>query len=450
MIDRPSISYVYESISLYFRLVNTMSTTISTEMLTITAKRTLGPYMEGIVERMCKTAAQGVSISPEDTKDLGELITKHLGLPTNVVVVRENIPNASMYHVSIRGHNGIDYFGKDQKPMQLETADLGIGHTLLNIDLDTGKITGKLVEKLECTLYITYGMLTPEWEMTVREITGVLAHEVGHAYDAIATMGDYVWLNYYLQEGVEVVLGRKPNRFKVEFLSVDALRKQVENPAEARRLMNEPTEENVRRAIITSHRNRPRPFLHSKEVNLSKKRNEQLADLFASRLGYARDLVTGNMKLDKKMHARETWSSSSFWTVEAIKIATAVAGIGLMPVFGPWSILFWVANMGLAQNEPETYDNPPERAAKVRRDLINQLKAFDKDPIMRGKLVEDIRVIDEVVKDYNNHQTVWSMISHLFSGQSRRAAQLQAREEQLERLFSNDLFLASEKLSTLK
>lgn len=428
-----------------------MNTTVSNEMLTIGVKRKLGIRMEAVFDRILAKSQEELIYSNDDLLELGKIIEEETGMVTMVFIVDNPIANAAMAFPNFDSHNGVGYQGKATKPLTLDDPYFKNLNSMFTIDLDAGRITGTIAKRFTNNLYITTQLFGKDLNLTARELTGICCHEVGHAFDVIATMGDYVWLNYYLQEGVEVVLGRKPNKYKVEVLSIDELAKSLKNPTEARRLMNEPTEENVRRAILVGQRHRPRHFLRSTEVDLSKKRHEQMADLFVARQGYGKDMITASAKIDKAWRVRATWSSKTFWIAETVKIISAVVGVAGIPLFGPAALMFWVVSLALGgQESGDTYDTPIERAAKVRRDLINQLKAVGDDPVTRSRLLEDIQVLDQVIKDYHNHVTVWTTFTRLFNGEARRQYHFQQHEEQLERLFSNDLFLASEKLTSLK
>lgn len=431
--------------------------TVSLELVNPAAKRPLGLRIEKVVQRWVEKRDLRFFYDGKDLEELQKILLEETGM--NIEFQIKDTPALNSYAsvLMIPGHSGTAYFGIDTKPVTLVGDGLNEDLRKLTLNLDKGSVEGgHFIKDWSNRITITSGLIMDQrLAATVEEITSVILHEIGHVYNQFLALGDYVWLNYILQDGLEVLQGKKPNKYKLEVLTEKGLQKYCKDKDLAKLVRTEPTDSNLRRAILVASANAPRHYLSSQDVELSKVREEQMADLYASRMGYARAFVSLNVKADKLHGDRWTMSNARFMTGELIKVMTAIGGTMSFlatAVFPPAVFLgmaFIAVNRSLDYTESELYDNPLERMNKLRRDLVAQLRVLSKDKDMEAKLLEDIKAVDVLISNYRQHTTVWEALTTLLSPSTRRQRHQRAKEEQLERLLHNDLFVHAAKFNTL-
>lgn len=426
-------------------------TVISQEMLTVSNKRLLGAELLAVVEKMQANIADCGVPDPQHVVKLSEIIERRTGMDITVIYNDFPMINAAARVWQFRGHNGLAYEGEWTQPINVVDDRINYQMFDLDLDLDTGMVTGSMVKRFPMQITLFGGLFDPKHAFTAGEVNAVLLHEIGHCYGMFAALGDYVWLNYMLTEGVEVVLGRKANRYKLQVCNMTYIKSVVTDTKLKEELTKAPTEEAVRRAVLTAWRMMPRHHMTSDHFEQSIKRDEQFADWYASRQGFGRDAVTFEAKSDKILGTggSHTRKGASFFWAESAKLMLGVTAILTLPIL-PISLLCAATLASLANPEHERYDNPTERIHKVRRDLISQLKDASGDASFKATLVDDIRMVDDILKDYNTNRTAWEVIGQALFKSNRKQYQLKKHDETLEGLLNNDAFLMAQRFTTLK
>lgn len=425
--------------------------TVSNEMLNISSKRLLGAEILAIVEKIQDDLKTVGTYSGADIEKLSAVITKRTGIKMKVNMLNEDVLNAYVCFHLWQGHGGVTYYGDISRTTEVSGNGFDFTKNTLTVDLDEGKLSGTVLESLAAEMFLYRGLFTNVINLSAEEITAIILHEIGHAFGTYASLGEYIYLNYMLTDGVEVLLGRKPNVYQIEILNRTYLEKVVKDPVVRDQIMKAPTEENLRRAILISHKDVPRHYLGSGSVKHSIKRNEQMADAFASRQGFSRALVTALDKIAKDISGSYTRGRFSFYMAELAKVVGWVATIITMAVPGGqfFAIGFFIMTLVLMNPDYGTYDNPTERLLKIRKDMIAQLKVLGKDPVVAKTLTADIEAVDVVMKKYNERRTLFEVVTQFLIHGVRRNAQLIKQEEQLEKLLNNDLFLHAHRISKL-
>ena len=418
------------------------SLTISNELLMVGAKSKIGPITEQWVKDYRVLSKE--YNDPSHPKFM-TLCKKYIADVKTILGfnIEMDVYNVNAMILGIRsqitwfGHQGTRWYrSNDLTLTPVETLAL---KRVIQVDLKTGKVTGDLVDDLKFTLLVSHQMLNGIGDFTVDEVTASILHEYGHIINSFMYLGDYIWLNYYLTEGIEVMLGRKKTKVDVEIYNDKWLRDNVPK-SEYEAFTDERNEETAKRVIISVVKKLPRHHLTNNEIT-AKRREEQAADMFATRLGYGRALASGLHKFDK-FHEEPTLSSAH-WFGEVAKLFVAVlvlpiALIGIM-VYDPVG--------GDAHTMDGRYDEPMQRLVKIRRDLVAQLER--PGPLNTQSLSDDIDAIDKLIKEYSTNGSVFDNIINFFRPGVRKMRQNTKVEDDLESLMNNDLFLQAHKLSKL-
>lgn len=423
-----------------------LTSTISQEVLAIGAKTPLVDICRNYVKEMREAwpdyplndgrFSYSSTRWEEPTKRFVKAIRSKVGPIVNIDVYsgESNMNMGVKSQIWFNGHSGSRWYA-DPAERIFAKPEFNINQTL-TVDLQKVTLKGDLVDELVFRLYYTETVMFNSKMFTVDEVVAVLLHEFGHIFNTFMTLGDYVWLNYYLTDGIEILLGKKKNVMKLELLSEKAILENVAKD-DLDHFMNERNEESAKRVILSLLKKVPRHHLTQNDL-IANRREEQLADLFCSRLGYGRAFSMFNYKCDKYFNdpaLRET-----NWIVETAKAILAVATL-------PLAVIWVMATDPLDGGKAGRYDDPLSRLTKFRRDLVAQLK--HPGPLDKDSIIADMDAIDEIMKEYTTHVSFYDSLLTFFRPSIRKQQQNTKVEDDLESLFHNDLFVQAFKLSKL-
>jgi hypothetical protein len=397
--------------------------TISNEVISIDVTREFGKLIEAQVEKIRRSWTDYRVIDPDMLRELSDIV-KHTGL--NVKFISTPGVDAWMMTWNYAGHQGTgfsQYWRADMTPK------VGLKE-VAKVDLKNLTVSGPMVDRVKFTCNIGQAFYNEAQGWTTKEVTGILLHECGHAFNVFTTLGDYIYLNYMLADGIDVVLGNKRNEFQLEVLDATWLAKNI--PVDQRdQFANHRSPDVVKRAILSAWKKAPRHYLFDNPAT-ALKREEQMADMFATRLGYGKALASGLHRLYKTFGAE--LDNSSSWLGLIAKLMLAVT-------FIPFTVLWLVFSTGASEmNGMDLYDNPQERINKIRKDLIFQLKHISDNSLKDG-IAEDIKAVEDILAEYNLNRTFFDKLQQFFTPSLRREQALMKHEENLEDLMNNPLFV---------
>lgn len=424
--------------------------TISQEFLQVGGNKHTGLLILGQVEALLKHAEQVRMLGNSDMHALQATLREQFKLNITIELSPYDYSSIRIHTLNFPGHQGIGARFYQGEPTDISSPALDDKLLTGIVDLDKGQVGG-FFSDLPFTLIIPTVLFTAtERVFTAEEITALILHEVGHAFFTCATLGEYVWLNYYLADGVDVLLKKKPNRYKVELLNLSYLTKQVSDPALAEKLKNDPSEADLRRALLVACHKDNRNHLTTRVVKGAIKRSEQLADLFAARLGFTRALVTALDKAQRMSVVGRRYQRNRIQFVlgEVLKLISGVGSVLLaFPTAGV--SLLWLIALYYDSYSDANYDNPTERIEKLRRELVTQLRSGAFTPTEKAALDADLKAVDAILKNRNQYDSIWEgLVLVLHPGRRREHHRLK-HEQLLEQLLSNDLFVQAHRFQTL-
>lgn len=417
---------------------------ISLEMLAIGAKTPLVKLVETYVKEIRALWPTYPNDEPTTLHDdMGKISSKFIKDVKRVVGVNITIdmytidgPSAGvMSALWFNGHSGSRFY--TDPSFKIVSDDSTSLHQVLEIDLKNVTVKGTLAEMLSFKLFFTDWLFFNPKFYNENELIGTLLHEFGHIFNTFMTLGDYIWLNYYLTDGIEILMGKRQNKLKLDIFNQRWIDENV--PKEVRdEFMSGKTEENAKRVIFSALKNAPRHHLTNNPI-MANRREEQLADMFATRLGYGKYLVSANWKHDRhygdpQLHGRRWYAETAKVLVSLVLLPVAVIG---MIMYDPL----------IHDGTSARYDDPMTRNIRVRRDLVAQLK--NPGPLNRDDIVADIDAIDAIIKEYSANTSVIESFVTFFRPDLRKQKQNTKVEDDLESLMNNDLFLQAHKLAKL-
>lgn len=320
------------------------------------------------------------------------------------------------------------------------------------VDLKNAKLGGIFSEG-KSILYINFWHLFSAYKLNAGEVCAVILHELGHAFAACEYSDRFTRTNQVLANASREIFGNNSKK-NLEYVY-----------KELKKINNSTTIEEVD-AIVNGDRVIASVKWHkflidtvvSELSNDSYNDNsfEQLADNFASRHGYGKELITGLDKLHTVMGSIErskTWCRISLviegivmmllpFAIVALVMATPVVGI----IYGLFLMLcFYSSGDG---NRDNTYDDLKQRYVRIRNELI----AFIKDENIPKKdlqdAIEQIKSIDNVINNTQDFVSISRSLSNIVFPSNRAARKSVEYQKQLEALVGNDLYLLAAKLRT--
>ena len=167
---------------------------------------------------------------------------------------------------------------------------------------------------------------------------------------------------------------------------------------------------------------------------------EQLADTFAAKHGAAVPLARGLDKIFKKygMYGNPNpFVNILSQTTMLLKVIMPFSGRSLSRIL-------------LTLDQPKRYDDPVDRMAFVRFQLIDDLKRIPSgNKKLREDITESIKDITDLMAGVKERKNIFIKIHESFTVNGRSRKQQTDKIKELETLLYNDLFLQSAKFKNL-
>lgn len=322
------------------------------------------------------------------------------------------------------------------------------------VNLQKAKVDGFFSE-CENHLYMEFMSLFKHFKMSVAEVTSMVLHELGHAFYAFEYSDRLETANQVMQNVIKEVTSKKD---KVDRVYVFREIKSVNS-----KIAEEEIDLMLSGNKVIAGKAWFKAIVGTVEEQLANSKYsetsfEQLADNFASRFGYGRQIVSALEKLTDHDGEQSEKSKSAYFfaaLIETTMMAVLLAGtVILMPVVplvsmccGVVALLFFVTSSESARDY--TYDDLKIRYKRVRNEYVQRLKD-DKFPADATKAtLEDIHAMDALINGMYVYRGPVSAIATFVLSSAREDKKSINGQQLLEELAMNDLFIASAELRTL-
>lgn len=320
-----------------------------------------------------------------------------------------------------------------------------------SIDNEHAKVGG-IFSTYVHNLYIDIFSNVKELGLTPRELAAIILHEVGHTYtyyefsDKIdATNRVLSDISAAIKDGKTDVMHYKFKELSKELDEDEDYFDDVAN-ASNKTIMGMRFFKKYAKYVGTQMSN----------VKYTETASEQLADNFAARFGYGRDLIMGLDKLYSKYTPDR--NSKIYYTLETITlfwialrpivfVAVTMFSIPLGVLYGIF-VLAVMFMMG-TENMDYTYDNVYTRYERIKHQLVALLKLQDLNKEDTANLLKQIDTIDEIVNSTRDYTSIATVISDFIYTRHSEAKEQVLLEKALERLAHNDLFTMSARFDTI-
>jgi hypothetical protein len=306
------------------------------------------------------------------------------------------------------------------------------------IDRQKSKVSGGF-SNIPVDVFLTYGLFK-EAHFTAAEITAILLHELGHVFTYLEYLGTNLTTNYVLQHISRSLLNTRELKRKYEIVEegCDLLEIDLENPDALAKAENETVIQTVILQAIVEKRYSE---LNSKTYDMTAW--EMLSDQFATRHGAGRAMVTGLDKIFRLYGAAEYRGTAGYLAVEALKLLFTLAIGAITFMLIPFLLVFVI------DPSEDLYDKPKSRMLRIRRDMVDALKDKTLEKNHQKQLIQDIEIIDRVVKELTERRTFIQFFwTNTWSKSRHNYKQLQFQQE-LEMLVNNELFVKAAQIETI-
>ena len=317
-----------------------------------------------------------------------------------------------------------------------------------SVDLKNARVNGVFAEMQNDILFgVSYLFKGNFVKLTPGELTAVLLHELGHQFTFYEYLSREVTTNQVLAGLAETVNRRDPRRVALDIkLASDVLavdKKHLEQVAQAE------TGEAVAAVVLDALKYSHDDIFSSGFYNETSA--EQLADQFATRLGYGRELVTA---LDKSTSGLTRTNETGVFVLRLVECVCYAVYIQLaiMSYGALFGVVFAITITGLLGNpkwQNYTYDQTRTRYARIREQQIQALKNSDLPKDEVDYLVNSTSQIAKLMENSYAYTSVINVIfNKIFSGR-REAINVLELNRELEELGNNDLFIKAAQLKQI-
>ncbi len=322
------------------------------------------------------------------------------------------------------------------------------------INLEKAKVGGVFTE-YENQLFINFNSLIKVFNLSSGEITAVILHELGHIFYALEYSNRLESTNQVLANIAAEIGSKKKNKDLVYIYK------------ELKSVNDKVTEEDVDQMVngggIIPGYKWFKNIIQTVETQMKNKKYdetsfEQMADNFASRFKYGRELVTGLDKLHLTFGSDEK-SLPIYLFSELISLMAFAAFATFTLVFFSGGAIFAGILFGLItfltfrgsgdDIKDYTYDQLKVRYNRIRHQYIERLKVLSLPDKVTKVLINQIQEIDEIMDETSKRKYLLTRIANAIFTNARNASNSIDEQILLEDLAHNDLFLKSAELKTL-
>lgn len=359
-------------------------------------------------------------------------------------------------------------FFRDTKWLSSEKEFIAPKETIKGtVDLATPCLGGDYT-RAKSTLYLNFNKLMSGLTyggamLTNREIIAVMLHELGHIFYPLAFIERIDRTNLIFEQAVRDL--KKGNADKRKILS--AALSEI-NKKSADRLANDVVSDNPIVATKAVMKILGEATLqHQSDATYTETNFEMLADNFAVRFGYGAELVTSLEKMmpggvrygDIIVHTSFFFKSLYSLSLVLLTLVGGRSALSANPVGAVLIFFFHVVPAALflfllvrSSGEASrnwTYDDLVVRYSRIRSQMIASIKERSYTKTDAARLIENIDTIGGLIKEGRNWRTPIDLFFNTFNPADRRAKDSIERQQALELLINNDLFLASLKVGQL-
>jgi hypothetical protein len=349
-------------------------------------------------------------------------------------------------HIFIKDFFRDNYYIQNEKKILKESED-----RKGTINLKDGKVGG-IFSTYKHTLYLNVNTLFNSYSLTPAEITAVILHELGHAFTYYEYSNRLVTTNQILATITTEIQNGKSDPLKraYSFKEVGLILNLTEK--EVNELSNELDTTILGKKLFKLYIGEIKSL--REKLKYDETTSEALADNFAVRQGYAKELVTGLDKLYKFSPEKSdfilTWMLAAEFMIDFILIPAGLISILINSVplaifYSAWFMIYFLGS-GYIGYQDMTYDVLKQRYNRIYLGLVGSLKDsnLSKDDV--STIVKSLDEIQEIIDKTSVPETIKFKLVNFFLPRGRSIRKDILKQQDLEELAYNPIFVETAKL----
>lgn len=322
------------------------------------------------------------------------------------------------------------------------------------IDLAKAKVSG-IFSEYNHHLYLNIYVMKTTYNISPAELTGIILHEIGHAFEMFEYSDRVSTVNQVLSNAAKEIFSDKKEKNLVyiyrelQSINKSVTEEEIEKMVNGNRVISGYY---LFKAVFGSD------FLNFKNQTKNEVYDrtsfEQLADNFAARFGYGRELISSL----EKMHGAYDISKNNAIAAMTILIETLFLLLCTMAIVASGSIFFMMAGafslwIGLIcsgeATRDMTYDELQTRYKRIRNQYAEVLKYKEISKDELKYTIDNIKFMDKIINETYINKGLFRSIANVIFSSNRKAVNSIEEQKVLEDLVHNDLFLKSAELKTI-
>lgn len=308
------------------------------------------------------------------------------------------------------------------------------------VDLETAKVHGDF-RKIPVTVYLGENMFNST-KLSSEELAAIILHEVGHVSVYFEQMAMTVGLNHAINTSVAAMFS--PNRQMDKVKIVDGYAKLRNVTFEEKdALLTLESKEGVAAVMLQAEIQKTVSETGSNLYDATG--FEFLSDQYSTRHGGGMALVTALDKMQRMNRNPVYRNAATFYSLEMLK---TIGFFGALSMGGPATLLLGLTVVA-TNPHASTYDYPKDRADRIQRDLIEQLKNKKLDKDTKIALTDNLEVINQVTSAMTQRNSALQLVWKVFSPTTRKQLKQKEAQQEIEKLLANDMFASAAKFSSI-
>lgn len=374
-------------------------------------------------------------------QNINGIIFKHTKILTDFMIKKNvginayvNFPQMDKNHPFFTNY---DWYGS-RSDVTITALNL-TGKVKGTVDPTTMSVGG-IYSKVKIDLVVGYELIKNKG-FTPQEVVAIILHELGHIYTYFLNFGELTKRNFMISNVLKNLQGGNTYEQKEDSLveaervlgiKLDKKNEIINLNGNSEQISSILISNDVVRAGSSSRT----PFYDVRTV-------EQIADKFAIEHGAGVELATALNKIYRTYWVKETRSPAMFVAIELSKFIIWLILTFSMPV----TMILYTLSM---LPGPKVYDSPESRIRIIKQQLVTSVKDLKDEPLMRNKLIEQIKTVEEIEKQLKDRRTILEVLYNTFTPRGRSMYEQEVFMKNIESLIYNDTYLSAAKFGAIK
>lgn len=281
-----------------------------------------------------------------------------------------------------------------------------------------------------------------EYGITASELTAIMLHELGHAFNGLEDHNKLESTNRAILDVLNELHENKPDKITYEFSNKATKKEFMEVAMTDNDVQKDFCAELAMEFLGTINSQ----MGHSKydETNF-----ENMADSFAARFGMGAEIVSGLHKLNSATGQTYNNSAAIYATYYSVQVLLYTAMFLIIPVWGMMIYTLVMAYLFKSDQGTMTYDFPLERYNRVKNTIVNGTKKLDLPKEVLEDLLEQFYTITSIIDQTVQLKPLVTIIGDTIFPSSRKSAYYIDLQQKIEDSLNNNLFVKSAQLRVI-